>query len=230
MGKGTTALKKINARTKKLKKLHPGKKYATLRKQAANEYNAGTLPKARRKPAARKRRAKVAGKRKYKVTHKVRKVGAVRRKRLSPAVPKKKRVYRARKVAVRSYRAARYKRVGATGKSMVPMLVGVAAVGVLAYMLLKPKATLPVPLAPTNNPARAAAADNLVSWATAAGATATALTALINAINNMSDNEVTTAVAKVQTGTPINVAVPGAGPSIGADNLYYGANIDYTQI
>lgn len=50
-----TALKKIHARVKHLRKLHPGKAYKTLQKQAGKEFKAGSLSvKKKRKSAKRK--------------------------------------------------------------------------------------------------------------------------------------------------------------------------------
>ena len=43
--KGSSILKKINARVKQLKKKHPGAKRSTLQKQAGREFKAGKLKK-----------------------------------------------------------------------------------------------------------------------------------------------------------------------------------------
>lgn len=217
---GATALTKINKRVKQLQKKHPNAKRTTLQKQAGREYRNGTMPKPRKKAAKAKPRkrakAKVSGKRKYKVTHRVKriaKVGTVKRHR-KRAKPRPK--------------AHRPRRVGASGKSMVPLLLGVAALGVVGYMLLKPKTpTLPVALAPSTNVARNAAASNVLAYAQAAGAGISALTALINALNGMSDSAVVTASSQIKAGTPIDVAVPNGGPGIDAGSLVYDDNTNY---
>lgn len=199
---GVTALKKINARTKQLHKKHPGKKYSTLRKQAAKEYNAGTIPK------ARKKKAKV-GKRKYKVTHRVKRVGTVN---VSPKrKPRRKAAKRRKHVATKTRR-----RVGSSGgsglKKIMPLLL-VGGLGILAYMAFKKPSipVLPVALTPTSNAARTAAATNILQYATAAGATITALTALVNALNSSSDDSVIAASNQVTAGGGLPPDISGGG-------------------
>lgn len=205
--KGVTALKKINARTKQLKKKHPGKKYNTLRKQAAAEYKSGRLPKKRaatkHKPAKKRRKAAVTGKRKYKVTHKVKKLAGPKRKARKRAPAKRKVIVRTRTRTV-----TKYKRVGAAkSKSMMPLIVGITGLGLLAYFLLKPKSAVP-PLVTSNNAVRNQAASNLVAIAQQAGTGLSQLTALINSINKMTDSQVAAAASSVNAGTvpPASIA------------------------
>lgn len=202
---GVTALKKINTRTKQLKKKHPGKKYSTLRKQAAKEYNAGTIPK------TRKKKAKVGAKRKYKVTHRVKRMEAV------GAVAKHKPRRTPRKRAARKGVHAR-RRVGSSGgsgmKKIMPFLL-LGGLGILAYMVFKKPSipVLPVALAPTSSTARTAAATNILQYATAAGATITALTALVNALNSSSDDSVIAASNQVSAGGGIPPDISGGAPA-----------------
>lgn len=190
-----SALQKIVQRVKALRKKHPNAKYRTLQKQAGREFKAGKL-KAKRKPAAKKRRKTVV-RRKSAVRKTVRKVAprkrakrTVRRKALSPAVPKRKRVYRAKRTKVKAYKAKRYKRVSGTGGGMMSTILPIAAVvvgGLLIYKLMTPSAPA---YTNTTNPYRVAAQNNLLQWAQAAGLGISAITSMINAINNKSDAEV----------------------------------------
>ncbi len=218
MGKGTTALKKINAETKRLKKRHPGKKYATLRKEAAAKYNAGKLKPKRHKPAKKKkarRKAAVSGKRKYAVTHRVKKVGTRKkaRKRIAAKRP-------AARVRTRTVTKTVYRRVGASGGNSMKMLVpilAIAGIGLAAYFLLKKPATNTLPaLTSTANPARNQSATSILQYAQAAGASLAGLAALINALNGMSDSAVVDASQQVRSGMDINtaLAIPTGGPSI----------------
>lgn len=207
--KGITALNKIRARTKQLQRKHPGKKYSTLQKQASSEYKSGRIPKKRAAHKPKKRR-KVTGTRKYKVSHRVKTVGAVKTVRKSHKRRKapKRRVLTVVRVRTRTVTKAR--RVGGGGsKSMLPMLLGIAVVGVGAYLLMrKSTPTTPVPLVTTPNVARNTAAANLVQVATSAGASITALTNLIKTLNSMSDSQVVAAQQQVATGgiAPANIA------------------------
>lgn len=175
-----SALKKINARAKVLKKKHPGKKYKTLQKQAGKEYKAGKL-KTRRKRVGTVKKARP------------KKRAVVRKKRVLKVKPIKERVYRAKRSKVKAYTATRYKRVSGKGKSIMP-LVALAAVGVAAYLLLKPKTVLATNYGymPTGNPVRDNSANSILTWATAAQLTAGAIAKLIQAINNSDDSTVKT--------------------------------------
>jgi hypothetical protein len=229
----STALKKINIRVKQLQKKHPGAKRVTLQRQAGAEYRAGKLKPKRKRAAAPKRkrakRAKVAGKRRPRrigssgntrtatrastsrnrtatktITAHI-KVGGVRKRKRSRAVVKH----------------PRRRRVGATGmKSLMPILL-LGGVGILAYMLLKPKTAVSVPgvatpLTLTGSAARDTAAQNILAYAQAAGTGVSALTALINSLNSMGDASVVSANEQVQSGMGINtlLALPTGGPSI----------------
>jgi len=187
MGIGS-ALKKINARVKVLQKKHPKTKRVTLQKQAGKEYKAGKL-KVKRK--VKRRVAKRVVKRR--AVKRVRKRTA--RKRVNRAVmrvskPVSRRVYRPKVVRVKSYKAARYRRVSGTGKSLMPIVL-LAGAGLIAYMLLKPKPVTSYPqYQPTGNPTRDAAASNILAWATAAGLAISSITKLLDAINKGSDSDV----------------------------------------
>lgn len=53
-----TAIQKISARAKAIRKKSPGKAWKACIKQASREYNAGSLGAAKKKPAAKKKAAK----------------------------------------------------------------------------------------------------------------------------------------------------------------------------
>lgn len=206
-----SALKKIAARAKALKKKHPGKKYKTLQKQAGAEYRAGKL-KAKRKPAKRKPARKKTAKRK---THR-RKVGKPATVVYSLGKLFKK---RKRRRATPKRTQKRRRSVSGSGSSLMPILL-VGGLGILAYMMLKP--TVPA-LYQSTNPTRNANANNIVAYATAAGLGVSAITQLINALNNMSDDDVNKAsnnpasvVAPLQNpGLPTaTVQAPTGGPSL----------------
>jgi hypothetical protein len=222
MGKGIAALAKIRKRTKQLQKKHPGKKYATLRTQAKNEYNAGTIPKARKKPAKSKSKRKPAKQKvskvgsHYKVYHEVKKVGK-RKKRATRKRAAPKRTKSRARVRVVHRTVTRTRRVGGMGKSIMPLLA-VAALGVGAYLLLKPKTTAAPPLVPTGNTTRDTSAQNILAYAQAAGLGIAAITNLINSLNNMSDAAVVQAAARPDLSINTLAAVPTGGPSI---NLGY---------
>lgn len=198
---GITALTKIRTRTKQLQKKHPNAKFRTLQKQAAREYNAGTIPKKRAKKAKRK----VSGKRKYKVTHRVKKVGAVKRHRAKRTTPRK-----TKRVRTVTRTKTVYRRVGAAKSNMPLIIGGLALAGIAAYLLLK-KPALPIPLAVSTNPATAAAQNNILQYAQALGLGVTALTALINALNSSSDAAVQAASAQVSAGGGIPPDLSGGG-------------------
>ena len=188
----STALKKINARAKQLKKKHPNAKYKTLQKQAGKEFKAGKL-KAKRKPAKRKsvNRKRTVGairKRKTSVPRKrTKRLGAKARARVITRVITKVR-YR-----TRAKKQTKRRRIGAAGsKSMVPLLIGGAVVLGLGYMLLKKSTGTPT-LIQTGNQQRNSSANNVLAYATAVGLGISAIAKLIDALNNSGDTAVITA-------------------------------------
>lgn len=212
----SNALKKINAYVKVLKKKHPGSKHSTLQKKAGAAYRAGSIPKARKKVARKakpaKRKVSKVGAR-YKVYHEVKKVGR-RKKRAATKRKAVKHTDKRARVRVVHKTVTRTRRVGGMGKSIMP-LVAVAGLGLVAYMLLKPKTTTTAPpLATTGNPTRDAAAQNLVAYATAANLGITAIANLINSLNSMSDAAVVQAAAQPEYSINTLAAVPTGGPSI----------------
>lgn len=201
-----TALKKINARAKALKKKHPGKKYKTLQKQAGAEYRAGKL-KAKRKPAKRKAAKKTTTRRKTtrrKTTR--RKVG----KAQTVVYSLGKLIKRKRRKSPKKKRTSR--RVGKGGSSMMPLII-IGGLAAAAYFLFKP-ATPPV-LYQTSNPIRNSSANNILLYASAAGMTAKAIADLINAINNSSDAD----VAAAGGNGPGSVDLTKLRPSAGSINI-----------
>lgn len=214
----SNALKKVNAYVKVLKKRHPGAKHSTLQKQAGKAYREGTIPKARKKPAKRKTRRKAARKvskvgAHYKVYHEVKKVGK-RRKRATHRKRAKTTRKKAR-VRVVHKTVTRTRRVGGMGKSVAPLLA-LAAVGIGAYLLLKPKTTTSTApaLVLTGNPTRDSSAQSLLQYAQAASLGATAIATLINSLNNMNDAAVVQAAQQPSYSINTLLAVPTGGPSI----------------
>lgn len=217
----SAALKKINARVKQLQKKHPKSKRVTLQKQAGREYKAGKLKTHRKKakPAPKRRARKASGVgSKYKVYHEVKKVGKARKKRTARrSKPKVRTVTRVRTRTVYKRRAS----VGRSGMSSIMPVVAIAGLGLIAYMLLKPKTQVTVPgvstpLVLTGNPTRDNSAQNVLAYAQAAGIGLSAITALINSLNSMSDSAVVDVAQQAQSGTSINtlLALPTGGPSI----------------
>lgn len=188
-----TALKKINARVKVLQKKHPNSKRKTLQKQAGAEWRAGKLKhgvgSVRKKHAVKK------------------KTVAKKRRRAKKPTVKVIRVYRKHhvaKVPTKRRRRARYKvthkvrRVSGPGKkSILPVVLGLAALAGVAYLVLKPSQPA---LLPSNNPARVQAQSNILQWAAAAGLVGSALTSIIKALNNSDDTTV------INAGTSPNAA------------------------
>lgn len=184
-----TALKKINARAKQLKKKHPNAKYKTLQKQAGAEYRSGKL-KAKRKAAPKKKRAV----KRRKVSSAV---GAVRRKKVRRAIrprvvviasPRKRR----RKVAKKKSTGRR--RVGSPKMGMGALLLGGLALGAV-YLLTRPKTPQ---IIYTQNATRNSQAQTLLQAAQTAGMTAAAIANLIKVINASSDSQVAAAAADPQ--------------------------------
>lgn len=215
--KGVTVLKKIHARAKQLRKRHPGKKWSGLILEASRDYRAGKLGR----------------KKKYKVYHRVKKVGRKRRSKRKAHVGTTRTIVRHTKpkVVTRTRTRTIYKTRRVYGKKTnVGLIVGIgAAVLIGGYMLLKPKTSAPtgyvsVPgstssLAVTGNVARDTAAQQLVAYAQAANMGAQALTTLIQTINSLGDSQVISTAAQVNAGGsgnvgPIVVQPPAGGPSI----------------
>lgn len=216
------ALKKINARVKQLQKKHPGSKRVTLQKQAGKEYRAGKLKAVRKKSAPRKKRrvsGKVAGiGTRYKVAKRVGTKKPMRTAKRRASKPKVRVVTR-----IRTRTVVKRRSVGRTGgmKSIIP-IVAIVGIGIAAYLLLRPKSSTVVvpgvalPLALTGNAQRDTASQNILSYAQAAGTTASALASLISALNGMNDASVVDVAQKQQSGMDINtlLALPQGGPSI----------------
>jgi hypothetical protein len=212
------ALKKIQARVKKLRKKHPGAKFRTLQKQAGAEYRAGKLKtKRKRSVGAVKKRKKVRARGRTKVSNH-NGGGAppvyMSHYTIGRAAPKRKRasVKKRRKpktVTIIKYRKSvryvkpkriktRRRKVGGMSKGTKnALLVGGAVV--LGYLLMKSMSPSYPPVTLTN-PASVASANSLVSAAQAAGYSATAIANLIKTINSSSDQQVQTAASTVNTG------------------------------
>lgn len=172
----SNVLRKLNNRVKQLKRLHPGASRENLMKRAGKEYRAGKL----------------------KNVSKMRKVGKA--KTAAPKKAKRKTVVRTvvvhkvRRIKVKHVR--RRARVSGKGVGLMPV-VAVAALGIGAYLLLKPKTTQAA-YQPTGNIVRDNQASNVIAYATAAGLTITAITKLIEALNNSSDQQVAAAASNPQ--------------------------------
>jgi len=177
----SNALKKINARVKVLQKKHPKSKRTTLQKQAGREWRAGKL-----------KGAVGAVRKKHHVKKKT--VAKKRRRTAKPKVVTRTRtivkVVRAkRRRATHKKRTTARRRVSGVGKTSILLpIVGVAAVGLLAYYMMS-RPTIP-PFAPTNNPYRVQAQNSILQWATAAGLAASTITSIINSLNSSDDSTV----------------------------------------
>jgi hypothetical protein len=199
------ALKKIQARVKKLRKKHPGAKFRTLQKQAGAEYRAGKLKTKRKRSAPKKksvkrRRVSAVGA----VHHKRRTTKRKRRNSKSVTIIKYrtlgrvKPVKRRRKRYVKAKRIVHCRRVGGMSKGTKNVLLIGGALA-LGYLLVKSMSPAYPPVTLTN-PASVSSANSLISAAQAAGYSATAIANLIKTINSSTDSQVQTAATTVNTG------------------------------
>lgn len=209
---GATALKKINARVKQLKKRHPNAKRSTLQKQAGKEFKAGKLKK-KKKAAPRKKVVHHRKKRRVvaKKVHRRRKAVVHHRKRRRSVTGIKR-----RRVVHHVIRKRR--RVSGMGKSGKLLLIGAVAVG--AYLLLRPKAPQTVYI-PTGSTYRDSSAQNIIAIAQAAGIVGAQLTKLIQQINSATDSQVqalstaaTTAPASLGDDTTVQQILANSGTAI----------------
>lgn len=177
----SSALKKISARVKQLRKKHPKSQFRTLQKQAGREYKAGKL-KARRKSVAKR---KAAPKKRRRVGRVARVARVARVSRVSQVATVSRVVRRPRKRRrIVARRVVRRRSVGGGGMSMkkvMPILL-IGGGLVAAYLLLRKPTTVPAYI-PSGNAVKDAAASNVMSWATAAGLGISALSNLIKALN-----------------------------------------------
>jgi hypothetical protein len=200
------ALKKIQARVKKLRKKHPGAKFRTLQKQAGAEYRAGKL-KTRRKKSAPKRKTAKAKRRMVSAVGAVKHKRTVARRRRNPktvtvikyrTMGRVKHAKKRRKRYVKKRVVARRRKVGGMSKGTKnALLIGGAVV--LGYLLIK-SMTPAAPAVTLTNPASVSSANSLVSAATAAGYSANAIASLLKEINGSTDAQVQTAAATVNSG------------------------------
>lgn len=199
------ALKKIQARVKKLRKRYPKKKYSSLMKQAGKEYKAGKLKP--RKKSAPKRKKPVRRKAVHRKKPVARKKAVRRRKATKPRVLRRKTVvvYRSKKRKSRR----RVSGIGAVGNKIMKVLP-LVALGVGAYLLLKPKAA-PAAIVQTTNPVRNQTASDVLLYAQAAGMTAAAIAKLIDAINSSNDSQVQKIYDNVKSGQDPYANIAGIG-------------------
>lgn len=184
-------LKKLQTLAKQYKKKHPGAKHSSAMKAAGAMYRAG-------KSKPRKRRS----------------VGAVKKTRKRRASsPKKSTRTRARRTVVviagtrkrrrttsRKRAAPRRRRVGSSGKDkfLQTLVIGGLAVGlIVAFTRNRQQQQTYVP---TGNTYRDTTAQKILSYAAAAGATATQIANLINTINQSSDSQLQNIDASVSSG------------------------------
>jgi hypothetical protein len=225
-GNGGT-LKKITTRAKALKKKHPGKKWTTLVKQAGKEFRSGKLGKVRKKRHTRKVHAVKRGKvgvRKHTVKrHTVKRHTARRRKRTAKKMGAKrykpvKNVTHCRRVGRR-----RRRRIGdvtdtapSTPQAKQTNWQKIALIGggiiVALYAFSRPSTTTLTPAA------QAAGGSSILSYATAAGASATALANLVAKLNTSTPAQVQSANLQLAQTSQLpsdwqSVITAGAGPS-----------------
>lgn len=189
--KGATALKKIRARAKQLKKKSPGAKFQNLMKKAGAEYRAGKL-KTKKRKAPKKKAAKRRSSKRRRISA-VSKVGAVRR------------VCRRRKAAPKRRRA----RVGAKGNGFMWLILGAAAL--IGVVVITNNRRQQVQYIPTGNVTRDNTASQILAYAQAANLTAAAVANLIKQINASNDSGVQNIydVIKTNPGSFENVAGVG---------------------
>lgn len=189
------ALKKINARAKQLKKLHPDKKYKTLQKQAGAEFKSGKLK------AKRKKVGKVA-----KIVK--RKPAARKHKPRTRVITKT--VYKVRRVKVKAKRRAGVGNTVGKSSSLMPV-IAIAAVAAAALYFMNRPAPQQMQYYPTGNVARDNTAANVIAYATAAGLTISAIAKLIESLNSSSDAQVAAAgaspAAYVSTFNPMGIGI-----------------------
>lgn len=195
------ALKKIQARVKKLRKRYPKKKYSSLMKQAGKEYKSGKL-KPRKKAAKRKPAKRKAVRRKTAPKKRVVK----RARRRAAAKPK---VIRRRTVVVYRTKKRKSRRASVSGFGKIGKILPIVALGVGAYLLLKPKPAPPI--VQTSNPARNQAASDILLYANAASMTAAAIAKLIQTINSSNDTQVQKIYDNVKSGADPYANVAGIG-------------------
>lgn len=217
--KGSSALKKITTAAKAYRKKHPGASWKSAVKKAGTAYRTGKL-KPKRKPAkkaAKKRvvrkrvvRKKTIARKKYS-PRKVAKRKSVKRSKSRKRVgavssvtgTKKRRTYKKRRKVAKVSGVRR--RVSGGGKNKLLTILAIAGVGIGAYMLLKGNQPRPV-YYQTGNYARDMQAQQILSWVTAAGATASQLAALINSLNNKTDAQIQQDYYNIQSGGNIAYA------------------------
>jgi hypothetical protein len=199
------ALKKINARVKKLAKRFPKKSRKTLQKQAGAEYRAGKL-KAKRKKVSGVRKTVRRAKRKVKRAVR-RAVGVTRRKRRTarraPAkviIMKVGATKRRRRRAAPKRKAVRRRRVSGVsriaGIKTSTLLMAGLGIGAIYLLTRRPQ----VQYGPTGNAVRDSKAQQILNYAVAAGATASAIANLLKSLQNKSDAQIDADYSAAQSG------------------------------
>lgn len=190
-----TALKKIQARVKVLRKKHPGKKFKTLQKQAGKEYREGKLKKkhSRKHKKVGSTLLLERGETKRTRPRKVYKVSRTKKGRY-------KGTRKVGAVRVRTVRKTVYRRVGAADTTKTLLTVAlVAGAGFLLYQYIKGQQTpMSTQYIPTGNYQRDSSAQSILTWAAAAGLTVNAIAALITALNTKPTSDVVNAANTVQ--------------------------------
>lgn len=172
-----SALQKIRARVKVLRKRHPGAKFRTLQKQAGKEFKAGKL-KARRSPGKKSRPVK---RRKRRAS--VKRVTRVRTRRVT--------VYKTRYRTRAKKRTVRRRRVsGIMGMSKNTGMLVIAGIALLGVFLIMKNRTPPL-MIPSGNMQVANNASQAIAIAQAAGATAAAVAKMIAQFNASNDAQAT---------------------------------------
>lgn len=191
-----TALKKITTEAKRIRKSKPKTSWKSAVKQAGAKYRAGKIKprkkSAKKKAVAKKRTVKRKTIKAKTAPRKVRRKKAVGVKRKKS----RKKVGAVSSVAGRRRRTTKkyvkkvvYRRVG-SGKDKTMKMLLFGALGVGAIYLLTRKNTNQQTYVPTGNYTRDTKAQQVISWVTAAGATASQIAALISSLNNKSDSQV----------------------------------------
>lgn len=205
-----STLTKITAEAKRIRKAHP-RKYDKLSnpwsggyiKEAARNVNKGkvTRPAKKKKAAPVKKKKRVVSKKGSRKRKAPRRVGAVV-KAVGRAVGRRRKRKAPRKVSG----ASRRRSVGS--RSNMGLIIGIGALALGAVYLMTKDQPPPTyqqlpPLQQTGNYTRDQQSNNVLSWAMAAGLTISAITSLIDRLNNGSDQEVNSIYTDVATNNDV---------------------------
>ncbi len=199
----TTALKKITAEAKRIRKKKPKTTWKSAVRQAGAKYRSGKIRKPKKVGKVKKKRAaKKRSVRKKAAPKKAARKRSSRKPTKAIQVVKVVRVTRVGRVS-----SPRRKRMAGSGgggfKKFMPfLLLGGAAL--ILWHIMKPKAPqVPAgapPLIQTTNQSRNQQTNEILQYALAGGLALDAITKLINALNSRSDTDIRDVYDEVNQG------------------------------